>query len=75
MICNSLYQMAHLAQLTLFPHTHFDLVIADGVDCYRSLTEQLLIDLKLGNVAHILSNLAFKTRFKYDIIFFTSVII
>ena len=34
--------------MTLFQYTYFDLLIADGADCYWIVKELLLIDLKLS---------------------------
>ena len=53
--CNSMYQMAQSGQLTVFPPTYFDLVIAGGGGGVEITPlhffldrEMLLIDLKLS---------------------------
>ena len=54
MACNSMYQMALSLQLTLFPPTYFDLVMADGVGVkltpsyFFEDSQRRFIDLKLG---------------------------
>ena len=77
MVCNSLYQKAEWGQLTLFPPTYFDLVIAGGVcECNYSHHISFLVEncyLMIWNLADILT--FNKTVLNMTWNFFTEVII